>query len=238
MSLIVGSGLIARNLACFDFPSDYVFLAAGVSNSAETLDSEFRREIDLVEKTLAEYPDKTIVYFSTCSVYQSKKSKYIEHKLYVESLIEKSGCDFLVFRLPQVVGDVLNNTLISYLVSSVYSQQKVFLQKNAFRNIIDVTDVVKAVYEYVSSSRELNRVIDIAGLHKVSVIEISGVISELLDKPIIYEVVAGGEAYDIPTSVFMSFYSNSDSISSPDYWRVVLKRYVPLILRRLELSFQ
>ena len=57
--MIIGNGLIATGFKKFNH-SNFVILAAGVSNSLETRLGEFEREKDLVLETLKKYPDKIL----------------------------------------------------------------------------------------------------------------------------------------------------------------------------------
>jgi len=76
--MVIGRGDIASILNDRD---GAIFFASGVSNSSETKESEFIREIELLNKQ-----DKTkcLFYFSSISLDDNEKvggSKYLQHKL-------------------------------------------------------------------------------------------------------------------------------------------------------------
>ena len=90
--IVIGDGLMARAFSGSDLPEGVVVFASGVSNSLETDLRQFKRERSLLEETLRQHPQATLVYFGTCSVYDPERSStpYVRHKLEMESLIEKA----------------------------------------------------------------------------------------------------------------------------------------------------
>src|SRR5690606_373805 len=146
---IVGNGLIANAFRNYD-SEDVVFFASGVSNSLETDENQFRREENLIRKTLIENPAKLFIYFSTCSIYDSSKngSAYVNHKLNMEHLVSTESDKYLIARVSNVVGKGGNkNTLIDFLVNSIRENKMIQTHIDASRNLIDVEDVVKIIME-------------------------------------------------------------------------------------------
>lgn len=90
--MIIGHGIIANTLKDRE---DRVFFASGVSNSQETRESEYQREIDLLMK---QDFDKHIVYFSTLSIFFTE-SRYTQHKKHMESLIKRHFKHYTILRL-------------------------------------------------------------------------------------------------------------------------------------------
>ncbi|AZA87213.1 hypothetical protein EG349_10640 [Chryseobacterium shandongense] len=86
--MIIGNGIMANALQPYD-KEDVIFFASGVSNSLEKEASEFDRETTLLKSVISRNPDKKLIYFSTCSIYDPTKSEspYVIHKLKVEKLI-------------------------------------------------------------------------------------------------------------------------------------------------------
>ena len=74
--MIIGSGLIAKSCKIID-NSDVLFFASGVSNSMSNNESEFEREINLLNDNLN--TEKKIIYFSSIDEYVINE-KYLEHK--------------------------------------------------------------------------------------------------------------------------------------------------------------
>ena len=67
--MIIGNGLLAQAFSEYNNNDEILIFASGVSNSLEEKESEFDREAKLLKSVITNYPDKTMVYFSTCSVY-------------------------------------------------------------------------------------------------------------------------------------------------------------------------
>ena len=80
--MIIGNGDLASVLPDRE---DLIFFASGVSNSQETRESEYQREVDLLMK---QNRDSHIVYFSTLASFYSR-TRYVDHKLNMESLIKR-----------------------------------------------------------------------------------------------------------------------------------------------------
>ena len=66
----------------------YLIFASGVSNSKETRESEYLREIELIKKSISEHPDKKFVYFSSSMIITGLETRYFKHKLKIHKLIQ------------------------------------------------------------------------------------------------------------------------------------------------------
>lgn len=225
---VYGSGMIAKAFSGQNLPKNVVVIAAGVSNSQEVLCSEFRREKDLLEKVILENQGKKIIYFSSCSVYQSNVTPYVSHKLAMEKLIAETAESFNIFRLPQVVGVTKNNTIISYFVKSLIKRDIITVYDNAKRYFIDVDDVVRIVL-FLISNKSCNSVIDICNDKRTSVLKVVHEIGKVLSIEPLVNSIDAGEDYDIPCLKLKATLSNDDYIYNPDYVSNLLKKYVPLL---------
>ena len=63
---IVGNGLIAKAFKDFNFSKNCVIFASGVSDSADENNLNFEREFNLLEKTIKNFRNIRLIYFSTC----------------------------------------------------------------------------------------------------------------------------------------------------------------------------
>lgn len=106
--MIVGSGDIASVLPDRD---DLIFFASGVSNSAETRNSEFRREIALLSR---QDRNKRLVYFSSLSVFYSD-TRYAVHKQAMEDTVRKFCRRYCIIRLGNIDWGSNPHTLLNYL---------------------------------------------------------------------------------------------------------------------------
>ena len=130
------------------------------------------------------YSVSAFVYFSTCSVYDAKlnASMYIRHKSEMEELVT-SHPNYLIFRLPQVVGVTQNPyTLVNYLYYKILYGEKFTLMQRAMRNIIDVDDVTAIVKYYIKNSSIRNEIINVANTNFISVKEVVAIFEKLLQK--------------------------------------------------------
>ena len=143
--VVIGSGMIAgamRNVSGWD--NDVVF-SSGVSNSGEKNEDSYVREIILLNNQLEKLDQSSfIVYFSTTSIYDTAKTgnPYILHKLNVESILRSSNKNYIILRLPNLVGLSTNpNTLTNYFADRIRSGKEVSLNRYAIRHLIDVDDL-------------------------------------------------------------------------------------------------
>ena len=122
-----------------------ILFTSGVSNSGELAGSAFLKETNLVESYINKIsPDSSFVYFSTTSIFDNSKvtNPYIIHKLSIEKLLKESNVDFLIVRLPNLVGFSTNpHTLTNFFADSIRQGRLITLRNGAIRHLIDVADL-------------------------------------------------------------------------------------------------
>lgn len=106
--MIVGTGDIASVLK--DRPG-FIWFASGVSNSQETREAEYGREIDLL---MEQDKTKHLVYFSSLSIYYAE-GRYQLHKRQMEEIIKSNWKKYTIVRLGNISFGTNPNTLINYL---------------------------------------------------------------------------------------------------------------------------
>jgi nucleoside-diphosphate-sugar epimerase len=158
---IIGYGFLARNLAGIaSRHPGAVVLAAGVSWASGTSTDQFDRESTLVRETAARCrADGTrLLFFSTASTGMYGLGKegredepvrpstpYGRHKYGLELALRDSGVDFLALRLSHLVGPHQPaHQLLPALISQIRSGT-VQVHRGAYRDLIDVADVVRIV---------------------------------------------------------------------------------------------
>ncbi len=159
--MIVGNGLMATAMKKID-DNDLLIFASGVSNSNETNSKEYKREYNLLKKHIEEYPNKKLIYFSTCGIYDKckKESEYIKFKLRIEKYIQENVVNFIIFRLGNVVGKGGNpNTLINFFKNCIVNNTEFYLYSKGKRLLIDVDDVVKFIDLYKNNFS--NEIVDL-----------------------------------------------------------------------------
>jgi len=105
--MIIGRGTIASVLPDRE---DLLFFASGVSNSSETNESEYDREINLL---LDQDKNAHLVYFSTLSLFYNS-TRYTQHKKYMEELIKKRFKRYTIMRLGSPTWGSNENHLVAY----------------------------------------------------------------------------------------------------------------------------
>ncbi len=196
--MIIGKGLIASQFLEYD-REDVVFFASGVSNSSEQDEQQFKRELDLVLETIAQYPTQLLVYFSTCSIYDSSKynSPYVLHKLHIEEVIKQNTANYLILRISNAVGIGGNpNLLMNYLYRQIMTNQQLNVHQHATRNLIDVEDVKDITLQYIQSNR-WNRIVNVAYSENFYIPEIISAFEQILCKKSSKKIEDKGEHYSI-----------------------------------------
>jgi hypothetical protein len=143
--MIIGNGMIAKVFKEHFHKENVLIFASGVSNSRETRNSEFIKELNMVRESIVNFPDLLFVYFSSCSIHNGN-TMYSDHKISVENFIIENSKNYLILRLPIVLGKNQNkNQLIGYLFDKLYKNELVEVYKNANRYIIDSFDLPRIV---------------------------------------------------------------------------------------------
>lgn len=182
--MIIGNGLLSNVFNQYKNNSDILIFASGVSNSHETGKNEFLREKELLLDTIKNNTTKIIIYFSSCDVIYANKINiaYYYHKLEMEKLIKENVAKYYIFRLPQVIGQSSNNnSLINYFITSIKEQQEIQIWEKAYKNLIDVQDVLVLVNNIINNEMYLNKITNIINKNYYSIVEIIKTVEKLLN---------------------------------------------------------
>lgn len=137
--MIVGNGDIAKALTDKE---EWIFFASGVSNSYESRESEYQREMSLL---LSQDKSKHLVYFSSLSIFlpqtQYTNVRYLEHKKQMEELVKKTFRHFTIIRLGNITWSSNPHTLVNAIRTKVEQgipfetpdAYKYFIGKNEFQ---------------------------------------------------------------------------------------------------------
>lgn len=128
---VIGNGDIA---SAIKDRKDLLFFASGVSNSKETRESEYRREINLL---LDQDKSSHIVYFSSLSVFYSD-TRYTKHKKHMESLV-KGFKTWTIIRIGNITWGTNPHTLINFFREKQARGEKVYIQ-DVYRHITDKSE--------------------------------------------------------------------------------------------------
>lgn len=129
--MVVGNGDVASVLKEIDRP-DRLFFASGVSNSQETDESEYRREVNLL---LGQRKDLHIVYFSSLAIFYSS-TRYTQHKLDMETMIRANFQKYTIVRLGNISWGTNPHTLINYMSNRITHGLPIEI-RDEYRYVID-----------------------------------------------------------------------------------------------------
>jgi len=199
--MIIGNGMLANEFIEYKADDKILIFASGVSNSNEISIDSFKREELLLKNTIKSIGDKKIVYFSTCSVYDTyfDDNAYTRHKLEMENLITKMCTNYLICRLPQVLGSNNKSQLMGFLYENI-KNNKLFNLYDIERNIIDITDVKKIVNYILKYDSFKNKIINIANPTNVKVLDIVKKIEQIYHFESNYKLIDKSGDFNIDTS--------------------------------------
>jgi len=229
--MVIGNGLMAKRFSAYQTDSSVVIFASGVSDSKSKDEAEYQRVKDLLKATIAQFPQALLVYFSTCSIYDTflKDNHYIHHKLDIEHLIVHSGNDYQVLRVSNVAGPGGNpKTIFHYLAQSIPSNRPFQLWKQAFRNLIDVDDVYLLVKHLLITGAK-NTIINIAHPVSFSMPEMVRTFESYFHKQGNYTEVEAGHYFHIDTSKVQTIAADAGVHFGGNYLYRLLEKYYPLV---------
>jgi UDP-2-acetamido-2,6-beta-L-arabino-hexul-4-ose reductase len=224
--MIIGNGMMAKAFKYYN-NKEVVIFASGVSNSLEEREECFEREKKILFEAIE--MNRTIVYFSTCSIYDEtvNDSKYVHHKLYMEYLIKKRCNKFYIFRLPQVVGRTNSPTLINFLYNQINDNKTIDVNRYSTRNIISVRTVFEFSQYMIDNEIYINEITNIATPYNTSVIDIISIMEETLNKKSFVRMLNKGKIQNIDVSKIKKLSVYKKSITS-DYVKKIISQYIKM----------
>jgi nucleoside-diphosphate-sugar epimerase len=226
--MVIGNGLLARRFISYDNDDRFLIFASGVSNSKTKNQEAYNREVELLRESILKYPDKTIVYFSTCSIYDPDEinSAYVQHKLNIENIIQTTAREYFVFRVSNVAGKSPNpNTLLNYFYYHIKNGINFDLWANACRNIIDIDDVFFIADQLLKNYQPSNLPINIASPVNYPVKEIVLAIEFFLNTKSNYTEVSKGGCFEVDLSVIQPVLRNFQTKFDDGYLATLLAKY-------------
>jgi nucleoside-diphosphate-sugar epimerase len=230
--MVVGNGFIAKAFEpWYSKDNGFLIFASGVSNSGNTEASEFDREANLLEQTIWQHPEKTLVYFSTCSIYDPSmgQSPYVKHKLAMEAMIQARHSSYHIFRLANLAGKTDNpHTFLNYFAQHIQSGSFFYLWKHAWRNVMDVADLVTIGHHILQQGLYKNEVVNIVNPASYKVVDIVNIIETVLQKKGNYEVVDKTSKPEIDTNVVRKLVQELQVEFGENYlYNIIHKYYAP-----------
>jgi len=226
--VVIGNGLIASQFYDFHLNSKVVIFASGVSNSASNDSNSFKREKQLFKDVAQKNDDKKLVYFSTCSIYDSssRQNAYVRHKLEMEELIQATSSDFLILRISNPIGKYNNpHTFFNYFVDCIKTGRTFELWAHAERNIIDVDDFYQLAKLLIDDDSFNRSIVNVANPHNYKVPVIISAMEEHFDRKGNYHVVDKGAELQINTQVVQELINKSPVNFTEEYIHKLLQKY-------------
>jgi dTDP-4-dehydrorhamnose reductase len=179
--MVIGNGSLATVFFDeFNSNDEILIFASGVSDSTENKEENFNREKNLLSETIKNNYEKKIVYFSSILV-GFKETKYYSHKLEMENLISTTCKNFLIIRLPQVVGEKGNKkNIVNFFIECLINEEKTIIFSDSWRSIIGVDDVFKLSKELIFNHN--NKVLKFSNIETISVVDLYKRICKIINK--------------------------------------------------------
>ena len=228
--MIIGNGLIANVFGDYKENDNYVIFASGVSDSTNMDESAFKREEQLLNEITTLYKEKIIIYFSTCSIYdtQKKSTSYVLHKLKMEEIIISKNINHLIFRVSNPIGFTKNtSTFFNYFIDKINKDEQFELWNNSYRNIIDIEDMFKICDYIIKEKKYINSIINIANPKNYKIQTIITVIDKYFNKKSNYKIIEKGSEPLINTTTAEDVISILKIEISEGYIEKLLSKYFP-----------
>lgn len=225
--MIIGNGLIATAFRKSNIDFDnYIIFASGVSNSKLEDSNEFEKELELIKEYLN--IGKKFIYFSSIHMLDPSQnhSMYVQHKINMERFIEANFENYIIYRLPIVIGAGGNNkSLFNFLYDSIINRNNMNIFVDSYRYVIDVEDVVYFVSQTLNVNKNtINMVFD----KPYNIIDIIKSFEKVLHVKAIYDECAGGDFFNVDNTVLKDNIMKPQVLieySDKEYIRKTIKKY-------------
>jgi nucleoside-diphosphate-sugar epimerase len=189
---IIGSGFIAtkfKKYRKFIKKNKVIIYAAGISNSLEINKKNLEREI-LKFKDFTKKNKRKLIYISTYSVndYSRNKKLYVKNKIKIEKIIKKDSDEYLVIRLPEIIGKTKNlHTLSNFFYNNIINNKPFKVFKNSRRNLLDIDDAIKNCIKIIRKNKNKNKIINLLNKKFNTPMQIVTNLEKILRKKAIYK---------------------------------------------------
>ena len=228
--MVIGNGLVAKRFESYSGDNDFLVFASGVSNSKTKDPEAYKREMKLLKDSVYQHNTKTLIYFSTCSIYdpQETSSAYVKHKLEIENFIKTHTKQYHIFRVSNLAGKSNNpNTLLNFFFNHLKNGVNFDLWTNACRNIIDIDDAYTIIDHILKNNLFPNQVINIANPANDPVKKIIETIETVLNIRSNYIEIDKGTCFDIDISPLQYIIQQLGIRFDTGYLRNILNKYYP-----------
>jgi hypothetical protein len=226
--MVIGKGLIGEKFESYKDNEEIIIFASGVSNSKNIDAQHYKREINLLKETIENHTTKTLVYFSTCSIYDHSEnnSAYAIHKKEIEYYIQNNHTTYYIFRVSNLVGFTNNkNTVLNYFFHQIKTGAHFYLWENAIRNLIDIDDMKRIVDNILNESLLRNKIINVANPISNNVKDIVKIIEEITTLKANYSLINKGTDFKIDVSEMLPIIERLNINFGENYLHQLVKKY-------------
>lgn len=230
--MIIGNGLIANAFQYSQLNFDnYIIFASGVSNSHEEDEKKFEREKELILKY--ENNNKKFIYFSSIHLLDPSQLnlRYVKHKIEIEKLIQNKFENYIIYRLPIVMGSGGNEkSLFNFLFNKIKNKEKMEIHIQSFRYIIGVDDVVSFVFKTLHANKEI---INLVFNKAFNILEIIKAFEIFLNTKSIYTSIDKGAFFSISNKELKNYIDvciDINHYSDNSYLDALVQKYYSKII--------
>jgi len=224
--MVVGNGLVASAFEEFKEEDDFVIFASGVSNSQEKDSQAYLREFEMIKSHLK--LDSCFVYFSTASIADESRSHshYIQHKKDVEAYIAENASDYVIFRLPIVVGRSQNpHTLTNFLYNTINTGRPLNVYRKAIRYLIDIDDIAHLLPQFLTSGFCRNATVNVAFDNGIEVSDLIHIFESVIGKEANATQLDVGTHFEIDNRIFSEFLEKIGYEAASTYNQQLIAKY-------------
>lgn len=232
--MVIGNGTIANLFLEFNKDKNIIIFASGVSNSLETDESKFEREINLLNKTLFQMPENAkIVYFSSINIFDPslQTNRYVLHKKAIEEIIKNHTTLYYIFRVPILISKSENpHTLINFLINKIKNDEELNIYKNAIRYFINSEDLQMIISLILKKNLLTFGSYNVFCTNAVSIIEVIKILENVLCKKAKYTLIEKGAYYTVNNDlkiIIEKYFPHLINIDSIHYIKNSIKKYYP-----------
>ncbi len=228
--MVIGNGMIAKRFSSYAGNKGILVFASGVSNSSSIEDSDYKREEELLRHSIQDHPEKTLVYFSTCSIYDPslQESIYVKHKIKMEQQIQSSSSSYIIFRVSNPVGFTPNrHTVLNFFATHIKEQEHFTVWQYASRNLIDMEDVFNICNHIIQNTEQRNCIVNIANPVNYPVTLIIQAIEKHFSLKGNYSLAEKGNSPLVDTTAIQPLFGLLHIDFTNDYLEALLQKYFP-----------
>lgn len=231
--MLIGRGMIADRFCDYELQSQYMIFAGSVHDSTISDADIFAEEEKALKAALSKSGDIPCAYFSSCSILdpEVQGTPYVEHKIRMEKILQQSGRQFWIFRLPQLVGptDVKSN-VVNFFVDQIYTQKSFELEGQATHNFIDIDDVHVIASHIIKTGLKKNSIINVASSKQSALSDLVTSIEGALGLTAEYKTLDKGTGFAIDISEIEPLLETLEvSFDNAYLYRLVDKYYGHLV---------